>query len=135
MDNNIKHKGVIESIAGNCIKVRIVQLSACASCKVSSHCNASESKIKTVDVFGDSKGYVVGDEVTVVASCSVGRRAVFLGFGIPFLLLIAIVFIVSLSTGKEPLAAVCSVLVVLLYYLILFLTRDKIRDKISFTIE
>lgn len=135
MSNNIKHKGIIDSITDNCIKVRIVQVSACASCKVSSHCNASESKIKVVDVYGENKGYRVGDSVIIVASNSVGKRAVILGFVIPFLILLISVFLVSFLTGNEPLAALVSILSLVPYYLILFLLKDKIREKISFSIE
>ena len=67
-----------------CIKVQIVQTSACAACKVASHCNAAESKIKIVDVFTtDTASYQVGQEVTVWASKDVANRALLLGFGAP----------------------------------------------------
>ena len=60
MNNKISHSGIIKSITDGCIKVQIVQTSACAACKVSAHCNAAESKIKIVDVYGNLKGYEFG---------------------------------------------------------------------------
>ena len=75
MSNKISHSGIIKSIEDNCIKVQIVQTSACAACKVASHCNAAESKVKIVDVFTNAIGYQVGQEVTVWASKDVANRA------------------------------------------------------------
>ena len=91
MSQKISHAGVIERIEGDSIKVRIVQTSACAACKVASHCNASESKVKIVDVFcSDNSTYQVGQEVVVWASKDVANKALFLGFGVPFLLLVCV---------------------------------------------
>ncbi len=89
MSNRISHSGIIKSIGEGCIKVQIVQTSACAACKVSSHCNAAESKVKIVDVFGaDVAGYQEGQQVVVWASKDVANRARLFGFGAPFLLVI-----------------------------------------------
>ena len=69
MSNKISHLGVVDSIEGDRVKVRIIQTSACAACKVATHCTASESKVKMVDVFGcDTAKYKAGQEVTVWAS-------------------------------------------------------------------
>ena len=94
MSNKITHSGIVKSIADGCIKVQIVQTSACAACKVASHCNASESKVKIVDVFTrDTNIYQIGQEVTVWASKDVANRALLLGFGAPFLLLICVLML------------------------------------------
>lgn len=73
MSTNIKHCGVVDKVLDGCIKVRIVQSSACASCKVASHCNASENKEKIVDVYDDNTSqFVVGDNVIIIASQKTG---------------------------------------------------------------
>ena len=54
MSTKISHSGIVESIEDGCVKVRIVQTSACAACKVAGYCNAADSKEKSVDVFGDA---------------------------------------------------------------------------------
>ena len=83
MSQKISHTGVIERIENDSMKVRIVQTSACAACKVASHCNAAESKVKIVDVFGcDTTNYSTGQEVTVWASKDVANKALLLGFGV-----------------------------------------------------
>lgn len=134
MSNKIKHSGIIESVGPHSIQVRILQTSACASCKVAGHCGASESKEKIVDVYGEYDGKV-GDTVTVVASEQVGVNAVVLGFGVPFLILIFALYVLIRLTGNEPLAALGSIACLIPYYFVLYMNREKLREKLSFTIE
>ena len=92
MSNKIKHSGVVEKIMDDCIQVRIVQTSACAACKVAGYCNASESKEKLIDVYhADSHHLNVGDAVTVTASTEVAAHALLLGFGLPFIVMVAVI--------------------------------------------
>ena len=134
MSSKIKHKGIIESVDHHMTKVRILQTSACATCSAAGHCGASESKEKVVDVYGN---YNVreGEEVMVVASEQVGVNAVILGFGVPFLILIAALYLFIALTHNEPLAALGSIACLIPYYLILYRYREKLREKLSFTIE
>ena len=136
MNNKIRHAGVIEEVGADRIKVRILQTSACVACKVAGHCNASESKEKLIDVYGqEGSDYQVGEHVVVVVSPEVGMRAVAWGFGIPFLLLVLTVFVVVRLTGNEGVAALSSMGALLPYYLVLYLLRDKLRERLSFGIE
>ena len=136
MSQKISHSGVIERIEGDCIKVRIVQTSACAACKVASHCNAAESKVKIVDVFGcDTTNYSTGQEVTVWASKDVANKALLLGFGVPFLLLVSVLMIALRLTASEGVAALVALGSLVPYYFVLWLLRDRIQRGISFQIE
>ncbi len=136
MSNKITHSGTVKSIADGCIKVQIVQTSACAACKVASHCNASESKVKIVDVFTrDTNIYQIGQEVTVWASKDVANRALLLGFGAPFLLLICVLMIALKVFGDEGLAALAALASLVPYYLALWVMKDRIQQQISFNIE
>ena len=136
MSQKISHSGVIEHIEEDCIKVRIVQTSACAACKVASHCNAAESKVKIVDVFGcDTTNYSTGQEVTVWASKDVANKALLLGFGVPFLLLVSVLMIALRLTASEGVAALVALGSLVPYYFVLWLLRDRIQRGISFQIE
>ena len=135
MTDKIKHTGIIDSVEGDHIKVRILQISACASCKIASQCHTSESKEKLVDVYADSQAYTVGQQVTVVVSKNIAWRALALGFCLPFLLLLTILFAVYHFTGNEAVAALSSIGSLLPYYLIVWMMRDKISRTISFQIE
>ena len=136
MNQKISHSGIIDSILENCVKVRILQSSACAACKVAGHCNAAESKVKIVDVLcDDTSGYKVGEEVVVSASKNVANRALLLGFGVPFLLLLCVLLIALKIVYDEGLAALIALGSLIPYYLGLWLFRDRIQKQISFQIE
>ena len=123
-------------IENDSMKVRIVQTSACAACKVASHCNAAESKVKIVDVFGcDTTNYSTGQEVTVWASKDVANKALLLGFGVPFLLLVCVLMIALRLTASEGVAALVALGSLVPYYFVLWLLRDRIQRGISFQIE
>ena len=136
MSQKISHAGIIESIQGDCIKVRIIQTSACAACKVAGHCNASESTVTIVDVLGcDTAKFATGQEVTVWASRDVANKALLLGFGIPFLLLLGVLVAVLYLTNNEGVAALAAIGSLMPYYFLLWLRRDSIQHGISFQIE
>ncbi len=116
--------------------MRIVQTSACVACKVASHCNAAESKVKIVDVFGcNTTNYSTGQEVTVWASKDVADKALLLGFGVPFLLLVCVLMIALRFSDNEGLAALLALGSLVPYYFALWLLRDRIQRGISFHIE
>ena len=116
--------------------MRIVQTSACAACKVASHCNAAESKVKVVDVFCcDTAKYTTGQEVVVWASKNVANKALVLGFGWPFLMLVGVLMLTLWLTDNEGVAALAALGSLVPYYLLLWWCRDKIQRGISFHIE
>lgn len=136
MNKDIRHSGVVENVTAELTRVRILQSSACASCKVASRCHASESKEKTVDVIGDyTKQCSVGDSVVVVASQRAGMFAVTLSSVVPLALVMAVLVTVLLITGSEPLAAVSALLSLIPYYILLYLLRGKISSRLTFRIE
>ena len=136
MHTKISHSGIIESIAEECVKVRILQESACAACKVAGHCNASESKEKIVEVFcHNTSDYSKGQKVVVCASRDVANKALLLSFGVPFLILVVVLVLMLKLLGDEGIAALSCLLALMPYYLILYLFRSRIRRDMSFYIE
>lgn len=137
MADVIKHDGVVDSIEGNCIHVRIVQASACAACGAKSLCSAAESKEKIVDVYGaDITAYQVGQQVMVEGAAAMGMKAVRLAFLFPLVLLVAAVALVMwLADGNEALAALAALLVLTIYFLLLFANKKKLAREFTFTIK
>jgi sigma-E factor negative regulatory protein RseC len=136
MADIIKHTGVVEQIDGTHVTVRIVQTSACAACSVKGHCHASDSKEKTVDVYCPQAGqYQAGQRVTVCGTTSMGMRAVFIAFGIPFFVLIIALFAAMRLTGSEAWAGLIALAALVPYYLIIYISRAKLGRKFVFTIE
>lgn len=136
MENKIRHIGIVESVDGECVKVRIVQSSACASCKAAKQCHASESKEKIVDVFtGDASEYEKGQNVTVMASYDVGLVAVCLSMLVPLALITVVLFSMTAMGFGEMTTALVTLSSLVPYYIILFLFRKQINRKVTFGIE
>lgn len=136
MSNKIKHAGVVDGVEGECVRVRILQSSACSACKVAAHCNASETKEKIIDVLdADASHYQKGDQVMVVADTAVGFRASLYGYLLPLILMVVTLVGVLAATHSEGLAAVSALGILIPYYVLLFLMRNKLRNRLSFTLE
>lgn len=136
MSETVRHAGVIDSIDGGKVCVRIVQTSACAACKVAGYCNAAESKEKLVDVLvADGSRWRVGDQVTVAASQQMATQALLLAFGLPLLILLVVLLVVLRLTGSEILSALCGLGALAPYYAVLWLTRHKMQKRLAFWIE
>ena len=130
MSDKIKHSGIINAIRGECISVRILQSSACSGCKVASHCNSSETKEKIIEVNqpGVQSKYKIGDHV-------VGFRASIYGYILPLVLMVVTLVLVIACGASEGIAALSSLGILFPYYLALFLLKDKLKEKLSFTLE
>lgn len=137
MSEKVRHPGIIDTISEECVKVRILQTSACAHCKISGHCNSSDSKEKIVDVYNvpDKSELSIGDEVIVTASVGMAAKALLLGFGVPLVILIAVLLAIYMLTSDEAISALGSVAALAPYYAVLYLYREKLRDRMAFEIE
>lgn len=136
MSNKIKHAGVVDGVEGECVRVRILQSSACSACKVAAHCNASETKEKIIDVMdADASHYQKGDQVMVVADTAVGFRASLYGYLLPLVLMVVTLVAVLAASHSEGLAALSALGILIPYYVLLFLMRNKLRNRLSFTLE
>ena len=135
MTSDIRHEGVVNSIDGQKVTVRILQASACSGCQASRICRAAESKEKLVDVdMSGAESLSVGQTVTVVAGERMGMTAVLLAFGLPLLLLLIALIAGVTVTGSEKVAAIASIAVLVPYYIVLFLCRDRIKKDFGFRI-
>ena len=136
MANTIRHQGVVESIHGHHVQVRIVQVSACATCSIKGHCTTADAKEKRIDVFtAQTEAYQPGDSVWVVGQLSMGWWAVILAFLIPLVLLVGVLFAAHALTGNDLTAVGATLPVLAAYYLLLWLNRHKMSRKFAFNME
>lgn len=134
MSQDIKHDGIIDNIDGRHIRVRILQTTACAGCKIAGHCSASETKEKMVDVIADPTGLSVGQPVIVSTSGAVARRALLYGFGLPLVLLLSVLIVMLLAGHGEEMSGLVALCSLVPYYLILWLFRQSVARQVSFGI-
>ena len=136
MANSIQHQGIVESITGSHLKVRIVQSSSCSGCHAKGYCSSADSKEKIVDINDASASlYSVGERVMIIGETSMGMKAVALAFIIPFLILIVALFVCMAITNDELLSAIISLALLVPYYFIIWLNKARLTQKFSFTIK
>ena len=132
MTNTIEHQGVIISIDGNIAHVKIEQTSACASCHVKSVCGASEKSEKIIDANIIDDTLTIGDQVTIIGQKSLGLLAILLAYILPFVVIVAILFVANIFTTNELIIGTCALASLIPYFAILRLVRNKIQAKFQF---
>lgn len=131
----INHEGVIKSIKDNIATVEILQKSSCASCELTGACNMSESTIKEVDVPLMSNKYAKGDKVDIVFTREEGFKALLIGYVLPFVVMILAMVVSKIFWESDLIVGLLSIGVLSLYYLILFLLKNKIRTLFEFRLK
>lgn len=135
MNRDILHSGVIEKIEPPFVFVRIVQQSACSGCHAKSLCTISESKVKTIEIEDHSGKYKVDEEVNICGSYTLGLQAVLLSFVIPIFLILISLIAGNFITGNETLGGIISLVILLPYYTMLYLVRNKLKKKFTFSLS
>ena len=132
----IIHPGIIESIQGDKVSVRILAQSACSSCHAKGACVVAEVEEKIIEADpGHSGNWKPGDQVMVKMEETMGRKAVFMGYVLPLVVLVVSIIIFLSLLKDEGLAAVLSLLMLGPYYLTLFLFRKRLQKEFRFRIE
>lgn len=135
MEEEIRHQGIVESVSGSTVSVRILQTSACAGCQVKNLCRASESKEKVIEIEeADAQKYAEGQQVTVAGTASQGMKAVILACGVPTLLLILTIAVSNVCGVREAVAALIGIGILVPYFLVLYLLRDRLKTVFRFKI-
>jgi len=136
MSEKIIHDGVIESMNGKRVTVRIARADACSSCQARGHCGSTIGEDRLIELsYIDQRDYNIGDHVVVEISVSEGRHAVLLGFGVPLMLIMVVAFVaIGLGVG-DGMAALLSCVSLLPYYLLLWLFRQRVQRHFTFKIK
>lgn len=132
MQNTIEHQGVIISKDDKIARVKIEQTSACASCHVKSVCGASDKSEKIIDANIMDDTLKVGDQVTIIGQKSLGFQAILLAYILPFIVIIATLFITNIFTTNEIIIGTCALASLIPYFIVLRLMRNKIQAKFQF---
>ena len=137
MTQVITHDAVVKAIDNECVRVTILQSSACSGCAAKQMCSSAEAKEKDVDVFTtDSAAYGVGQKVKLEGRLSDGRRAAIIAYGLPLLLMLPVLFFAIRLSGSETIGALWALGSVVLYYFVIFLFfRSRLQQHFSFTIR
>ena len=136
MKEAVTHKGKVVKMTPQVTTVAILLHGACSECHAAGLCGMGDMAEKLVEVPTDPYAfYGVGDEVEVLLKASMGMKAVWLAYFIPLLVLLAVVLLLSALHVGEVVTGVCALLAIGLYYLLLYLFRDKLKNEYIFTIK
>jgi sigma-E factor negative regulatory protein RseC len=132
----VKHTGEVRRIEGDVVAVRMTVNSACSACHAKGVCGASEQTDKIVEVeTTDASLFEVGESVEVaLMQRDMGSKSVILAYVVPFFVLTLALVGALLLGASEGVAVLAAIAGVALWYGVLFLLRDKVKNRIKFII-
>ena len=134
--NEIAHKGKIIEIDPDFTTVQIVVSSACSECHAKGLCGMSEDQDKIIMVPTDPYTvHSIGDEVDVMTKMTMGLKAVWISYVIPLVILMILILSLSAVIGNEFLRGGIAIAGVAVYYLLVWLFREKLSDQFEFYIK
>lgn len=135
-NNNISHLGKIVSMTPQTTTVVFLQHGACSECHAAGLCGMADLAEKMVQVPTDPyAAYQVGDQVQVLLKASMGMKAVWLAYFIPLVVMLSVILALIGADVAEVPAALAGLGALGLYYLGLWLFRDKLKNEYIFTIK
>lgn len=140
MPEQIEHCGKVKKIIDDkTLIISIISTSACNHCDSKSLCSlsfSSEIKEKEVEVeVNNTSAFKLGQDVIVVAKQSVGSKAVLLGYVVPLLIMLFAVIVVFELYHSELWAAILGIIILVPYYFILYLYKDKLKNQFRFSVK
>lgn len=133
--NDIRHSGTVERIEGLHVYVRIMKSDSCSACSIKSRCSTTSSQERLIDIeTSDAAAYKMGDEVWVTGTSSMGAKAIMYGACIPFFILIGTLFILSRLGAGELMVGLCSIVMLIPYYVILSLNKKRMSQTFSLSV-
>lgn len=135
-EKEIEHNAIVSSIEKGVVFVTVESTSACAGCHAKGSCTMSETSEKIIQVrVSDNPNLKIGSSVTVAISKKAGIIAIIMAYIIPVFLIVASLFLFNELKVSELLSFTWMILIIICYYIILYITRDKILNKINIKIK
>ncbi|MDR0349660.1 MAG: SoxR reducing system RseC family protein [Tannerella sp.] len=135
MKDLIQHQGIIERIEKHKVFVRIEQKATCSACHARSACLASDKKEKIIEIDDTSGIFTPHEPVIISAHSSVGVLAVIMAFAIPLALVIIALIIGMNQSGSEGIGGLAGLSILIPYYFILYIFRNKLKKKFVFSLS
>lgn len=125
--------GIIKKIDTDTVWVEITVSSACGACAAKKLCNISEQKnelFEAKNLTGDS--FAVGEEVQIMLQQKLARKAVILGYFLPFVVLIVGLFGCYAITHSEGISALVALALTAIYFLFIKLIDKHLSKEFVF---
>jgi len=133
-NSSIEHWGVVKDVTPKSIKVSLLNVSGCATCHTKATCSVSDIDNKVIDVINPGIKFDKGQKVKIAFEKALGPLALFIGYLLPFILLMLVLIITLIITKDEVFAGISSICSVGVYYMLLILFRKRLKDTFTFRI-
>ena len=131
----VSHEGIVQSIDGDKVMVRMTVASACAGCHARHLCSSLDSRDKLVEAENlYHLPLEVGEKVTVTLQEKLAMKAVILCFLNPLLLIILLFLLLNWLLHNELIATLGALGSIAVYYFFVWLFRSKIARDYSFVV-
>ena len=95
----------------------------------------SEVSDKEMDIECNPGEFKLGQQVLVRLRSAQGMNAIFLGYVLPFIVLLITMIVTSALTNNEGIIGIAALVSLIPYYLILYLYRNKIKKSFSYVVQ
>ena len=136
MKNEIKHQAKVIEMTPEFTTVEIQVSSACSECHAKGLCGMSETQEKVISLPTDPYAtYNVGDQVQLCTRMSMGMKAVWISYVIPLAVLMILILSLSGIFENEALCGLAAIGGVGIYYFIIWLFRNRLKNEFTFYIK
>lgn len=133
----IDHDAIVVAIdpAHNIVKVRIDDSGECGSCPASAICHATGEPDNLITIYTkNAVSYRKNDIVTVRGTEQMHRKAIMYATVLPSIAMVAVMVAVYILTLNQLAAALTGIGVMIFFFILLYLARNKMAHEFSFTI-
>lgn len=130
----ISHEGTVVHVGAKHVQVKIISVSACATCHAKKSCLAADMSEKIIDAI-PLEPLKQGDSVIIKMKEKLGWIALFYGYILPLIILAAVLFTLPALGFSENIAGLMAIGSLVPYYLVLYMSRKKMEKVFVFTAE
>lgn len=133
--SKIQHRGIVESLESDVVKVKVQKESACAACHAKGLCGEKGAE-RIIEVrTPNAQEYCVGDRVIVALEHGkMGLTSLLWAYIFPLIVLLGVLFGAHGLGFEDGTAATASIVATAVYYVAIYLLRGYFERKIKFTI-
>lgn len=132
---SVEHRGIVESITDKIVRVGFVSHAACSSCHAKGVCSVSEVESKYVEVKTTVSNWEIGETVLILLEKKLGFKALWFGYVLPLIVMLAGMIICYAVTGKDGLAGLVALGLLIPYYSLLYIFRGHLKNTFQFTLK
>ena len=134
---DVLHSGKVIAVNPEFTTVEILNANNyCTDCHAVMLCGMGKVKDKVIQVRTDYRNLCEeGEIVEVILKGQMGLKAVWIGYVVPLIIVMVIVMVMIALHASELVAGLTSAGCVALYYLTVYLLRDRLIDEYIFTIR